>query len=108
MPADFEQQLVWQCRVAGLPPPTTEFRFAAPRRWRFDLAWEGRKVAAEVEGAIWTRGRHTRGAGYEKDLEKYNTAAMLGWTVLRFSTGQVTSGHALAVLEKALTAQSRQ
>lgn len=63
--------------------PETEFVFAPPRKWRFDYCWPRQKVALEVEGGVWTRGRHTRGAGFLKDMEKYNEAARLGYLVLR-------------------------
>lgn len=91
-----------QCLAVGLPAPATELRFAPPRRWRFDFAWPAYKLACEVEGAIWTRGRHSRGAGMEKDMEKYNAAALQGWTVLRVSTGMVKDGRALQAVEAAL------
>jgi very-short-patch-repair endonuclease len=88
----------------GFPAPVTEYRFAAPRRWRFDLAWPDQKVACECEGGGWTGGRHTRGAGFESDLEKYATAQMLGWTVVRVSQRMITSGLALSTIEAALKA----
>jgi len=37
----------------------------------------------EIEGGIWTGGRHNRSAGFLRDMEKYNTAASMGWRVLR-------------------------
>ena len=81
-------------KAMGLPVPVPEFRFAAPRKWRFDFAWPEKKIALEVEGGIWTRGRHTRGSGFLKDMEKYNAAGKLGWRVFRFSPQEVHSGHA--------------
>ena len=60
-----------------------EFVFAAPRRWRFDFAWPDRLVAVEIEGAVFVQGRHTRGAGFVKDCEKYNTATVAGWRPYR-------------------------
>lgn len=66
-----------------LPAPVTEHSFHPERRWRFDYAWPDVKVALEVEGGIWTGGRHTSSAGFLKDMEKYNAAARLGWRVLR-------------------------
>ena len=46
------------------------------------------RVAIEIDGAVWKYGRHNNPAGYIADLEKLNTAASLGWLVLRFTTGQ--------------------
>ena len=87
-----------------LPAPTTEFRFAPPRRWRFDYCWPEAMIAVEQEGGIWTRGRHARGAGMVKDMEKYNTAQLAGWIVLRFTPQQLASGEALPVLKQVLAA----
>lgn len=86
-----------------LPPPLQEFRFAAPRRWRFDYAWLSAKVALEVEGGIWTGGRHTRGKGFLGDMEKYNTATVMGWRVLRVTPDQLKRGEHLPLLAKCLS-----
>ena len=74
--------------------PLTEYRFAPPRRCRFYYAWPGYMVAIEIEGGVWTRGRHTRAAGYRKDCEKYNRAQLIGWTVLRYTYGDDASKEA--------------
>jgi len=74
--------------------PTAEYKFHNERRWRFDFAWPAVKVAVEIEGGIFSGGRHTRGTGYEKDLEKYNTAITLGWKVYRLSGGMLLKDHA--------------
>lgn len=79
-----------------------EYRFHHKRRWRFDFAIPERKVAIECEGGIWTGGRHTRGAGFENDCEKYNAAAELGWCVLRFTKRMIESGEAIKQVERAL------
>ncbi len=100
--ADMPRTLPEQCKWAGLPEPVKEYRFCE-RRWRFDFAWPDRKLAVEVEGGVWTSGRHVRGKGYLGDMTKYNRASALGWTMLRFTPDQVRSGVALneirAVLE---------
>lgn len=67
---------------AKLPLPTTEYQFHPERKWRFDLAWPDQKLAMEVEGGIWTGGRHVSAAGFFKDMEKKNAAAVLGWRIL--------------------------
>jgi very-short-patch-repair endonuclease len=100
--SSLEDMLVYQLRVIGLPHPLREHRFAPPRKWRFDLCWPDRKLAVEVEGGQWVRGRHARPAGMRADCEKYNTALLDGWRVFRFVSDQVTDGTALAVLERVL------
>jgi hypothetical protein len=80
-----------------------EVRFHS-RRWRFDYTvqrepMEIARLAVEIEGGIWNRGRHTRGAGYQGDLDKYNSAVALGWRVYRFSTQDILSGKDLIFLK---------
>ncbi|EJW93329.1 hypothetical protein EVA_18564, partial [gut metagenome] len=60
-----------------------EFKFHPTRRWRFDYALPEYKIALEVEGGVWTGGRHTSPKGFLGDMEKYNTATLMGWRVLR-------------------------
>ena len=91
-----------QCRLAGMPEPVTELRFAPPRRWRFDFCWPLAKVALEVDGGGWVNGRHSRGTGIEKDAEKVNAAAALGYRVLRATPAMVADGRALNAIEKVL------
>ena len=65
---------------------TPEYRFAPPRRWRFDYYSEQHRLALEIEGGLWIRGRHARPAGIQGDITKYNEACLMGIRVLRFST----------------------
>lgn len=78
----------WRLFGKGHTQPTPEYRFKDGRKWRFDWAWPAERVAVEVEGNAW----HVRGGGrhmQDSDLEKYNTAAALGWRVFRFSPGML-------------------
>ncbi|SSO21328.1 Protein of uncharacterised function (DUF559) [Acinetobacter nosocomialis] len=77
-----------------------EYKFHPTRKWRADFFITGTKILVEVEGGIWSGGRHTRGKGYLGDMEKYNEASAMGFTVLRFSTEQVKSGLALKKIEQ--------
>jgi very-short-patch-repair endonuclease len=95
-----EDDLAFQIRAVGLPEPVREFRFAPPRRWRADFAFLEQKILIEVEGAIWTGGRHTRGRGFEADCAKYNEAVALGWRVIRVTGRHIKSGVAIAMIEK--------
>jgi len=65
-----------------------EFRFCE-RKWRFDFAHIGSKTAIEIEGGVFSKGRHTRGVGFINDMEKYNKAVELGWVVLRYTPQQI-------------------
>lgn len=99
-----EELFALQCSIELHPvsQPAREYRFAAPRRWRFDFAWPDKKVAVEIEGGTWVQGRHNRGSSIAADLEKYNTAALLGWRVLRYTTAMVKSGAAVAQVMEAM------
>ena len=96
------QILLNDIKVAKLPEPTLEYRFHPVRKWRLDLAWIDALVSLEVEGGIWIQGRHSRGAGMEADMEKYNEAQVLGWRVLRYSTGQIKQGKPIDDLKRVL------
>lgn len=92
------------CRACGIACPEGEYRFDHTRKWRFDYAWVDYRIALEVEGAVWTRGRHTRGIGFVKDIEKYNEAAIKGWKVLRCTTSDFESGAALELVMRCVEA----
>lgn len=78
-----------------IPAVTREYRFHEERKWRFDFAWPEWKIAVEIEGGTFSQGRHTRGVGFADDCRKYNSAALLGWRLFRFTTGQVKAGYAI-------------
>jgi hypothetical protein len=86
----------------GIPEPTPEYRFHPTRKWRFDYAWLSHKVAVEVEGGVWIRGRHSRGAGMLKDMEKYNRAAAMGWRVFRCTPDTLHTEYLRDLLIEAL------
>lgn len=71
------------CPTFGIPEPVKEYKFHDTRKWRFDFCWIKYKLALEVEGGVFAAGRHTRGMGFMKDMEKYNNAVMLGWRIVR-------------------------
>lgn len=58
-----------------------EWSFHPDRKWRFDYALPDLKIAIEVDGGVFTGGRHSGGVGQVKDMEKCNHAASLGWLV---------------------------
>lgn len=68
----------------GLPRPDFEWVFCNTRKFRFDIAWPDPriKLAIEVQGGVWSRGAHGRGAGIVRDYEKHNLAVTMGWRIL--------------------------
>lgn len=99
IPNEFEAKLAGELKTLKIEFEQ-EFEFHPKRKWRADFHLVGKKILVEVEGGIWSRGRHTRGKGYIGDMEKYNAATMMGFQVLRFSTDQVKSGLAIQQIEK--------
>jgi very-short-patch-repair endonuclease len=84
-----------------LPVPQSEFAFHPVRKWRVDFAYPDKKIAIEVEGGIYTKGRHVRGQGYEKDCEKYNELAICGWRLIRATPTLIKKGIFINQLERA-------
>lgn len=112
-----------QCRMGGLPQLVAELRFAKSigRQWRFDWAFPEYQLAVEIEGlSMMPRcrrcypgqyvpmGRHSTAKGFQDDTDKYNTAALLGWTVLRFITKDVKPRHAINMTMRVLAARGWQ
>lgn len=77
-----------------------EYKFHPERNWRADFLITGTKILVEVEGGIWSGGRHTRGKGFTADCEKYAEATLLGYIVVRFTSSQVKSGYAIQAIER--------
>jgi hypothetical protein len=103
----------------GIPVPEVEFEFHPIRGWKFDFAWPaGHRcadasvaaatpylggLALEVQGAIWTGGRHSRGSGLVKEYEKMNAAAELGWRVMYCTPQEVLTLKLARQIKAALT-----
>lgn len=92
----------FQMRSSKLPKFVIEHQFHPERKWRFDFAFPDQKIAVEIEGGIFSQGRHSRGIGFRKDCEKYNHASLLSWRVFRFDTDQVKDGSAVEFMRKVL------
>ncbi len=79
-----------------------EYRFHPVRRWRFDYAIPSHKIALEVEGGVWTGGRHTSPKGFLGDIEKYNAATLLGWRVFRTTPDALLTSATLKLIRQAI------
>lgn len=92
-----EKAFEFMWNALGGPAMKREATFCE-RRWRFDFAHLGTKVAVEIEGGVWSGGRHTRGKGYIEDCTKYNRASVLGWTVFRLTPDMITREKVQAII----------
>ena len=90
----------------GVPTPTPEFLFHPSRKWRLDFAWPTHKLALEVEGGVWSGGKHGRGSGIVKDMEKSNGLACLGWRLLRVTPSELPSTFTALLVRDALETPS--
>ena len=91
---------VWA--AAGIPNPVPEHQFEATRKWRFDYAFLEQRVAVEIQGGLFTGGRHTRGPALRDEYEKLREAAADGWLVLPVPPDEAMSKKFLTQLKRAL------
>jgi very-short-patch-repair endonuclease len=88
-------EVVWKRN--GGPSLETEFKFCPTREWRAD--YRIGNVLIELEGGVFSGGRHNRSGGYSEDCAKYNMAAMLGYTVIRIPTGFATDNYLQQIIK---------
>lgn len=103
----------------GIPRPVEEYRFAPPRRWRFDFAWPDERVYLEIEGGLTQVGQRcpvcgrTARVGHASirralsDLEKYNAATLAGWSGLRVTPSMHCRQAELDLITAALDLAAR-
>ena len=84
-----------------------EYKFHPVRKWRFDYAFTKYLVAVEVDGGVWTGGRHINPAGYINDMEKLNTAASMGWLVLRITTDDRFASKTYELIQQTLLTRKK-
>lgn len=91
-----------------------EYLFHPTRKWRFDFAWPGLKIAVEADGGIYGKGKpcptckrkpvagHGSIQKILRDMEKLNNAQAIGWIVLRFPVDQLLKNATLQIIERAI------
>jgi hypothetical protein len=84
----------------------TEYRFHPDRKWRFDYAWPGLKIAIEYDGIMQRTVGHNSLGGILRDSEKINEAQRLGWRVFRANAKNVGDGTFFALIESVLAEEA--
>lgn len=101
-----EPRMARLLRRHGLPPARFQHEVHAGRRLvaRIDFAYPGPRLAIEVDG--WEQ--HATRESLQHDLTRQNALVGLGWTVLRFTWGDVVTrpGHVAAVIAGVLGTSS--
>lgn len=77
-----------------------EYKFHPVRKWRFDYAIPAIEMAIEVEGGVWTGGRHTSSRGFLGDMEKYNEAALSGWCLVRTTPDKLLTSETIELIKR--------
>lgn len=94
-----EDQFLALWQMLGGPSLEQEYRFHPKRKWRADFCHVDSRTLIEIEGGVWSQGRHTRGAGYIADCRKYNAAVALGYRVFRLATGMITAQDIESIID---------
>lgn len=93
---DYKEEFLQQLGLVKITVQP-EFVFAPPRKFRADWRVVDTRILIEFEGGLFKRekGGHHSVQGVLRDIEKYNTAALQGWIVIRITPKHVVSGEAL-------------
>lgn len=93
-----EKALEFMWKALGGPVLAQQHRFCDGRKWQFDFAHVGTKVAIEIEGGVWVNGRHNRGQGFIDDRIKYLRAQLMEWTVFSLTPEMITRENVQAII----------
>jgi hypothetical protein len=108
----YEDLFAFQCRAMKLPEAAEQFRFALSleREFRADFAWPKYWLLIEIEGGIWRRGggAHSHPVSIERNIEKHQHAALLGYIVLPILPEEVTNGKGIELTMRTLIARGWQ
>lgn len=108
----------WFESVVRLRLPTlyqtmqAEYKFHPRFKYLFDYCWVQYRVAVEIQGGIYARGRksgHTSIPGMERDMVKLNLAQANGWILLQLSPRKIKKSPAYVqmVIEEAVKVQQQ-
>ena len=86
-----------------------EFEFCKERKFRIDFAEPFLKIAIEIDGGIWMRGKsgHSSGSGIKRDQEKTTLLSQYGWSVLRFEPDEAMTAKTIEIVSKTIENKKR-
>jgi hypothetical protein len=77
------------------------------KRYRLDFAHPLSRTGVEIQGGVYSRGRHVTGSGYERDCKKYNLAYTSGWTIFLLTSTMAKDSAWLSLIASHIVAQSQ-
>lgn len=79
-----------------------EYEFTAERKFRIDFAIPKHKIAIEIDGGIFMRGRsgHSSGTGIKRDQEKTTLLSVYGWRVMRITPDEQFKTKTLETIKR--------
>ena len=105
-----EEKFALQLQARAVATPERELKFGlhlgpkkVNRTWyRFDFAWPEYMIAVEIQGGVWSGGKHASPVGIRHHYQKYNQAVLEGWWVLQGDETMLRSCQLVDTLVKAL------
>ncbi len=91
----FHKSIESFCNAKFVP----EYKFLPNRKFRFDFVNIESMLAIEINGGVWSNGRHNRGTGFVSDMEKINLAQLYGYRVLQFTPQQLNSASTFDIIK---------
>lgn len=103
---DYENLYAFQVKALKLPEPVRQYRFAKEldRQFSADFVWTPRQIPTlagvllvEIQGGIWRPGggAHSHPLNIERDIEKQQCIALLGYRFLPITEKDLKSGIAM-------------
>lgn len=101
-----EGDFAFQCRAKQLPRMEQQFKFARGlgRDFRADFCFVQYRLIVEIQGGIWRKGggAHSHPIDLERDIERCQYMAFLGFWFLPFTPQQVKDKTAIVWTQKVL------
>lgn len=97
-----EELLAFQLKAIKAPLFERQFRIHPKRKFLADFYFPVSRLVVEVDGGVFTHGRHSRGAGITRDCEKTAYIAAMPARLLRVTPAHVKNGQAIDWILQAL------
>ncbi len=95
----FARQFEATWALLGGPELEKEVRFDPDRQWRADYVHRATMTILEIDGGVYSQGRHVRPGGFVEDCFKLNSAALHGYRVIRIATGMANTAYLQQIID---------